>query len=394
MTEPISSERLAQIDTAADSLPDLHALTHELRRRERVSPVKLYGAPASLLTHYEDVVAAYRDEETFPAPAAYSVIAGPVMGHTIQCMTGREHKLHRALVRSSFKPSVARQFVPTVFSESAHGIIDHFVDQGSADLVRDFTRHFSFDIICRVIGIHDVDNDQLHHWVSGLFGYPSDPKAAIATTKKFNEFIVGLLDERRREPQDDFLTGLLQAEIEGSKLSDEQILSFIRLLFPAGADTTFHATGSMIYYLLTNPDILERVRVQPEDRDKAIEETLRIEPPVTTQPRMNPQAVNWRGLDIPQGFVLFGTSAANRDPDFFPDPDHFDIDRKINHQIMTFGNGQHFCVGSHFARGEMKAAPNALLERLPGLRVAKGADPEVLGGTLRGPRQLLVEFDA
>ncbi|MDP6981200.1 MAG: cytochrome P450 [Myxococcota bacterium] len=394
MTETVSPERIAEIDTALDPLPDLHDLTREMRSEGRLSTVKMFGAPTSLITHYDDVIAAYRDEETFPAPAAYKVIAGPVMGHTIQCMTGREHKLHRALVRSSFKPSIAREFVGTVFANSANSIIDRIADQGSADLVRDFTRHFSFDIICRVIGIHDVDNDQLHHWVSGLFGYPSDPEAAIATTKKFNEYIVGLLDERRREPKDDFLTGLLHAEIEGNKLDDEQILSFIRLLFPAGADTTFHATGSMIYYLLKHPDVLERVRENPADRDKAIEETLRIEPPVTTQPRMNPQDVTWRGLDIPQGFISFGTSAANRDPAFFPDPDRFDIDRKVDHQIATFGNGQHFCVGSHFARGEMRAALDALLERLPGLRLAEGAEPQVLGGTLRGPRELLVEFDA
>jgi cytochrome P450 len=216
----------------------------------------------------------------------------------------------------------------------------------------------------------------------------------MATTKKFNEFMLGLLDQRRSEPRDDLLTGLLHAEIEGNKLDDEQILSFIRLLFPAGADTTFHATGSLLFYLLKHPDVLERIRDTLEDRDKAIEETLRIEPPVTVQPRMNPEAVRWRGLDIPQGFLLFGTSAANRDPEFFPDPDRFDIDRPFDHQLATFGQGQHFCVGSHFARGEMKAALDAVLERLPGLRLAGSENAEVIGGTLRGPRRLPVEFDA
>lgn len=393
MTSPITSERIAEMDIALHTLPDLHELTREIRSRGRMATVKIFGAPATLLTHYEDVLAAYRDEETFPARAAYSVIAGPVMGHTIQCMTGEEHRLHRALVRSAFKPSVARDYVPTVFASSAHEIIDGFAASGRADLIRDFTRHFSFDIICRVIGITDVSNDQLHHWVSGLFGYPSDPDAALATTKKFNEFMLGLLDDRRQEPRDDLLTGLLNAEIEGSRLDDEQILSFIRLLFPAGADTTFHATGSLMFYLLKHPEAMERVRTSPEDRNKAIEETLRIEPPVTVQPRMNPQPVTWRGLDIPQGFLLFGTSAANRDPAFFPHPDRFDLDRETSHQLATFGQGQHFCVGSHFARGEMKAALDALLERLPNLRLAKDSDAEVIGGTLRGPRRLAVEFD-
>ncbi len=393
MADPITPERIAEMDIALQALPDLHELTHDIRRRGRMSTVKIFGAPAPILTHYEDVIAAYRDEETFPAQAAYSVIAGPVMGRTIQCMTGEEHRRHRALVRSAFKPSIARDYVPTVFSSAAHAIIDRFAGEGRAELVQGFTRHFSFDIICQVIGIRDVPSDELHHWVSGLFGYPADPEAAMATTKKFNEYMLGLLEERRREPQDDLLTGLLNAELEGERLDDEQILSFIRLLFPAGADTTFHATGSLIYYLLKHPEVMERVRANPEDRDKAIEETLRIEPPVTVQPRMNPTPVNWRGLDIPQGFLLYGTSAANRDPEFFPDPDRFELDRKVEHQIATFGQGQHFCVGSHFARGEMKAALDALLERLPGLRLADDDGVAVHGGTLRGPNRLPVEFD-
>ena len=201
------------------------------------------------------------------------------------------------------------------------------------------------------------------------------------------------VEERRRKPQDDLLTGLLNAEIEGRRLDDEQILSFIRLLFPAGADTTFYATGSMLYYLLRDPDVMERVRANPQDRERAIEETLRIEPPVTMQPRMNPKAVTWRGLDIPQGFLIFGTSAANRDPAFFPDPDRFDLDRRYDHQLATFGQGQHFCLSSHFARGEMKAALDTLLERLPGLRLLNEEGAQVLGGTLRGPKRLNVAFD-
>jgi cytochrome P450 len=348
MTEPITSSRIAEMDIALQPLADLHQLTHEIRKRGRMSMVKIFGAPAAILTHYEDVMAAYRDEETFPAKAAYSVIAGPVMGHTIQCMSGGEHRLHRALVRSAFKPSVARDYVPTVFASAAHSIIDRIADRGQAELVSDFSRRFSFDIICRAIGITDVANDQLHEWVSGLFGYPSDPESAIATTKKFNEHMTGLLDERRREPQDD---------------------------------------------LLNDPEALERVRANPQDRERAIEETLRIEPPVTMLPRMNPKAVSWRGIDIPQGFLIFGTSAANRDPAFFPDPDRFDLDRQYDHQLATFGQGQHFCLGSHFARGEMKAALDALLERLPGLRLLNDDGAQMLGGTLRGPKRLNVAFD-
>jgi hypothetical protein len=124
------SVRLGEIDVTEHPLPDLHALQHEMRRQGRISYVKIRGVPAPILTHYEDVMEAYRDEESFPAPAAYSVIAGPVMGKTIQCMTGEEHRLHRELVRSAFKPSIAKDYVPTIFSSIAHEIVDRFVGRG------------------------------------------------------------------------------------------------------------------------------------------------------------------------------------------------------------------------------------------------------------------------
>ena len=382
------------LDVTNDPMPDLHDRTREFREAGRVSYVRIGGVPAPLLTHYEDVMEAYRAEDLFPSAAAYKVIAGPVMGHTIQCMQGDEHRRHRELVRSAFKPSVARDYVPTIFAEVAHELVDRFIANGRAELVRDFTKHFSFGIIARVIGIEDVDNDQLHHWVSGLFGYPTDPEGAMKTTKEFNEFMVGVLDARRREPRDDLLSGLLEAEIDGYRLDDEQIMSFVRLLFPAGADTTFLSTGSMLLYLLRHPEVLERIRDQPEDRPAAIEESLRIEPPVTVQPRMNPQAVEWRGLEIPAGPFLWGTTAANRDPEWFPDPDRFDIDRKYRHQIASFGQGKHFCLGSHFARGEMQSALDVLLERLPNLRLVEDDSIQIVGATLRGPNKIPVEFDA
>jgi len=109
---------------------------------------------------------------------------------------------------------------------------------------------------------------------------------------------------------------------------------------------------------------------------------------------MNPKAIRWRDLDIPAGFLLFGTSAANRDPEYFPDPDRFDIDRKYRHQLASFGQGRHFCMGSHFARGEMQAALDVLLERLPNLRLVEADSVRFEGGTLRGPNRIPVEFDA
>jgi cytochrome P450 len=206
-----------------------------------------------------------------------------------------------------------------------------------------------------------------------------------------------MVHQRRSDPAEDLISKLATEEADGERLTDDEILDFLRHLFPAGADTTYLGVGSTLYALLTHPEQLEVVRADPEERCRwAAEEGLRWAPPVSLQPRANPHDVVWHDIAIPAGTpLLFGITPANRDPAVFADPDRFDVSPRPA-SILSFGLGTHFCVGAHLARVEMDVALRVLLQRLPRLRLVDDADSGivgVIGSILQGPNRLPVRFD-
>jgi cytochrome P450 len=186
---------------------------------------------------------------------------------------------------------------------------------------------------------------------------------------------------------------LATTEIDGERLTDEEIFSFIRLLFAAGTDTTFYGLGNALYALLTHPDQLEAVVADPAATLRGtVEESLRWESPVSMEPRRAPTATTWFGQEIEAGArLLFGISAANRDPSMFAEPDRFDITRHPE-PIMTFGIGAHFCLGAHLARAEIIGALGVILGRMRDLRLMDAEDTAIGGTVLRGPNRLRVSF--
>jgi cytochrome P450 len=221
--------------------------------------------------------------------------------------------------------------------------------------------------------------------------FPSDPQGALAAKDQFTRFLAPLVERRRSDPRTDLISVLATTEIEGERLSDEEIFSFVRLVFAAGTDTTFFGLGNALFALLTNPDQLEAVTVDPAANLRwTVEECLRWESPVSMEPRRAPVATSWFGQDIEAGArLLFGIAAANRDPARFDDPDRFDITRHPE-PIMTFGIGAHFCLGAHLARAEIAGALEVILTGLKDLRLVE--DTTVSGTVLRGPKRLPVRF--
>jgi cytochrome P450 len=184
---------------------------------------------------------------------------------------------------------------------------------------------------------------------------------------------------------------------DGDRLNDEEVLSFVRLLYPVGADTTMLAMGNVLAALLAHPAQMDLVRSDPGEHTAwAIWEALRWEAPVGMLPRACPDAISWHGIDIPaQTPMLFAINAANRDPSVYPDPDVFDITRRVT-PLVAFGQGPHSCIGNWMAFAELTTALRLLLERLPNLRSADGTDIRVTSQvvtTLRGPDELPVIFD-
>jgi cytochrome P450 len=378
-------------DFALD-VPGFHDELARLRRDHPVAFVPFHGGTAYLLTSYHDVERAFLDEATLPAEAAYRLHSEPVMGRTLQCMTGREHTRNRALVFPAFRARLMPDYVDPILAPVAHRLIDQFVERGHADLVTEFTKQYPFTVITRLLGIPPRNEGDIQRWALALLTYPWDPDNALAASREFTEYLTPIVASRRENPGDDLISTLATAVVDGERLSDEEIFSFIRVLFPAGADTTYLGLGSLLYALMTHPEAMERVRRDPASRRLAIEEALRWEPPVSVMPRFAPVDTDQFGSLIPGGsHVLFGVAAANRDPAVFAEPDRFDIDRESKGSL-TFGFGMHFCVGAHLARAELATALDVVLERLDDLQLASDAPTRFVGSVLRGPDILPVTF--
>ncbi|TYL55899.1 cytochrome P450 [Nocardioides sp. BGMRC 2183] len=398
MTETLISDGFdSLVDLGRDDPTDLHGILADLRRKKPYAVVRHRGERAVVLLTEELVAAAFRDEKTFPAMAAYTRANQPVLGRTIQSMTGREHRINKSLVSRPFRNLAAEQLREPMIAPIVHALIDEFADRGEADLVAEFTQPLPIRVIASLIGIAETDTDQLASWAHDLFNFPHDPEGAHRAAREFSAYVAPVVAERRHNPGDDLISVLVTAEVEGERLDDEQVLTFLRLLFPAGADTTHLALGNILCGLLTHPDQWALLRADPgEEAEWAVNEGLRWEPPVSLLHRVCPEAVTWQGIDIPADTaVIFAITAANRDPQVYSDPDRFDIGRRAA-PLTTFGGGPHSCLGNWLAKAEMQVAVATLAERLPGLRLRPGAAEPVtfqIGKALRGPSSLWVEWD-
>ena len=385
---------LPDIDFAHAELPDLHARLDSLRGHGPVVPVRFHGELSWLILGYDELAAAFADDETFPSKTIYERIAMPVMGKTIQCMAGDEHRRNRALVSHAFRPAVMRRTVESLLLPLAHELLDRFAGRGAGDLVADFTRRFPFLVISRFLGIPIPDEDKLLHWAQKLIEFPWDPEGALAGSREFTDYLRVLVAERRARPGEDLLSELATAEVSGERLADEEIFSFVRLLFPAGSDTTYKNLGSLFANVLAQREIAELARADAGQIPAIVEEGLRFEPPVALLPRACGKDVHWAGVQLRANTpLLYGIAAANRDPAVFPEPHRFNPARK-GRRHLTFGHGLHFCLGSHLARRELEVALEAVLQRLPGLALAEPEKPRITGGVIRGPERVLVRWDA
>ena len=391
------SAAVDQIDFATDALPgaELHALLAELRERGRVVRVRFRAGPALLVTRFEDLREAFRDDQSFPGGDMYVRITEPVVGRTFISMNGREHDQHRRLAAPAFSSRLVAQFDENHLTPLAHSVVDRFAARGHADLVSEFTSVLPFYAITRKLGVPRTSDDRMCRWADRMLSYPTDPAGALAAAGEFTSELAPLVAERRRLPGEDLLSVLAHAQVDGEGLGDEELLSTIRLLFAVGATTTSHAMGNLLWTLLERPQLLERARSEPDLRPAIVQELLRWEGPLGVLPtRIATHDTTFAGTAVPRGTtILFGIAAANRDPRAFDEPNLFAPERAAP-EILTFGFGNKFCPGSHLARRELLTALDVLLERLPGLRLADRGGSIPAGGVLRHPNALQVTWDA
>ena len=377
---------------------DIYDYWAECRRDQ---PVGRFGGDASdiwLVTTYADVELVLRDPKRFSSRVNADTM-GPIMGTVILAMDGEEHRHYRNLVAHAFRPSALASWEATLIGPTIHRLIDGLAGRTRVDLVAEITSQFPVQVIAGVLGVPSEDHERFHAWALDMNKGPDDYPLATAAAAAMREYLTPIVEDRKAHPTDDLISDIVTAEVDGERLSDEHIYGFLRLLLPAGAETTFAAMGNCLFALLTNPEDLELVRGDPSLLDAVVEETLRWETSVTMVNRETTCPVDIGGVTVPQGVSLVcATGSANRDESRYSRPDRWDLSRNEPPHI-AFGTGRHQCLGMHLARMELRIGLGALLERLPALRLddsagGGGGAVHVEGFAFRSPPRLPVVFDS
>ncbi|WIY63468.1 cytochrome P450 family protein [Bacillus arachidis] len=335
-----------------------------------------------LITRYEDALPLLKDSRLKKNPENVFSQEGLKPFHSLENSDyltkhmlnsdSPDHSRLRALVQKAFTPKMISQL-----DERIQNIADTLLDQvehtNSLNLVNDYAFPLPINVISEMLGIPKEDQEKFRVWSHEVIASPETPEEIKDNEIKLSEFITYLqylVDVKRKEPKEDLVSALIQAESEGSKLSAPELYSMIMLLIVAGHETTVNLITNTVLALLENTDQLQLLKAKPEFIDSAIEEGLRYYSPVEiTTARWASEPFVIHDQEIQKGdMVIISLASANRDENVFMNPDVFDITRENNRHI-AFGHGSHFCLGAPLARLEAKIAIATLLKRMPNIQI-------------------------
>ncbi len=379
---PFFAERRRQNGVFAGPVVDYSRLPESMR------PKHVFSALS-----FDAVNTVLRDGRVFSS-GGYDASIGLFIGKTILAMEGKEHREHRNLVSAAFKTKSLARWEPEIVRPVCNALIDEFADVGETDLVRNFTFEFPTRVISKLLGLPEQDLPDFRRRAIQLISYNVDYKRAFEASAALKEYFLEQIEQRKSKPTEDIIGDLVTADIDGEKLSDEAIYSFLRLLLPAGLETTYRSSGNLLYNLLTRPHQFAAVQADRELVPKAIEENLRYETPLTTVQRLATEDTELEAVEIPaDSSIDVCIGSANRDERRWQRSEEFDIFREpIPH--ISFAVGEHTCLGLHLARLETRVAVECLLDRLTNIELVTDDDPHIRGNPFRSPTALPVTFDA
>ncbi|MFF5014536.1 cytochrome P450 [Streptomyces sp. NPDC001165] len=372
-------------------LADPYPAYAELRARGRV--MRYEPTDQWLVPHHADVSALLRDRrlgrtyqhrfthEDFgrTAPSPEHEPFHTLNDHGMLDLEPPDHTRIRRLVSKAFTPRTVEQLKPYV-ANLAGELVDRLVEAGGGDLLTDVAEPLPVAVIAEMLGIPESDRAPLRPWSADICGMyelnPSEETAAraVRASTEFSDYLRELIAERRKEPGDDLISGLIAAHDEGDRLTEQEMISTAVLLLNAGHEATVNATMGGWYALFRNPDQLAALRADHSLIPSAIEELMRYDTPLQLFERWVLDDIEIDGTTIPRGAeiaMLFGS--ANHDPEVFQNPENLDLTRRDNPHI-SFSAGIHYCIGAPLARIELAASMTALLQKAPTLILA--AEPE------------------
>jgi cytochrome P450 family 142 subfamily A polypeptide 1 len=329
------------------------------------------------VARYDDVIAISKDPRTFSNAGGIRPDADP-MPHMID-LDDPAHKRRRGLVNKGFTLRRVAAREPRI-REIARGLIEHNRAKGEFDFVMDLAAWLPLIVIGDMLGIERDHYAKLLEWSDILLkGTGGGPEALIRATQTYVEYndyqrrVVA--DRRAKPPQDDLVSILVHAELDGERLDDETILSESLLILIGGDETTRHVITGGFYQLMRHPEQRRLLAAHPEKIPTAVEEMLRWVTPIRNMARTATRDVELRGRTIRQGQkLLLLYPSANRDEAVFPDPQRFDVERAPN-EHLAFGHAAHFCLGASLARLELRVMFEELLAGMPDLELATDEPP-------------------
>ena len=355
---------------------DPYPLYRRLRERDPIH--RSIFANQVVVSRYADIDRILRDHRNFGndfskvTSSEGSIATRKKLTPSMLAQDPPDHTRLRALVNRAFTPrQVAR--MEDYIRATAHTLLDKVGDAREFDLMKAFAVPLPTIVIARMIGVPERDLARFKVWSDDLaralepFLSPEEEERVYRAARQFAEYFTAIIEQRRREPRDDLVSRLVEAEDAGDKLTAEETRVMLRLLLTAGNETTTNLIGNGIRALLRHPDQLALLRERPELIPTAVEELLRYDPPVQLDMRVALRDMELGGLAVKEGtMITLLIGSANHDPQRFPEPERLDITRSGQPNI-SFGRGIHHCLGAPLARLEGRIALEVLLERFPRL---------------------------
>jgi cytochrome P450 len=354
-----------------------------------------------MIFDFEGVKQALMDHDAFSSDLSHVPGSGNPGEWFIFFDPPRHTKL-RALISKAFTPRVVANLEPRI-REISHDLLDQMIERGEMDLASDFSVPLPMRVIAELLGVPAAEWPRYKRWSDVILQLANTFSGGEEATRTIDEygkvtaemrvFLPDLIAQRQVAHQDDLLTRLVAAEVDGERLTQDEILGFVQLLLVAGHETTVNLLNNAVLCFIENPDQLARLQAAPDLLPSAIEEVLRYRSPIQWMPRATRHDVAVHGRVIPAGkLVLPMIGSANRDPRQFRNPGRFDITRDPNPHI-AFGHGIHSCLGAPLARLEARIALADFLQRVKGFQLASDEPWEPRKALhVHGPSQLPIRF--
>lgn len=387
---PTKSVNLIDQTLVSDEfLDDPYPLLRQLQEQEPVYWSETIGG--WIVTRYDDIVPTFRDVAHFSNYGRFAKTVEYLPPEDRQKLAPFEihyrqksllqsdppdHTRLRALMVKPFNAVSIEAMRPKII-KIVNDVIDSVESRGQMDVIRDLAYPLPFSVLGVIMGLPGDRQEEIKHWADEILLFQGVNRPTVELLERsqaallaMRSYLKELVDDKRQNPAGDVISQMVRAEAEGNRLTEQELVYTCVTIMGAGHETTTSLIGNGLNTILNHPEQWQKLRENPSLMTSAIEEMLRYESPVARQPRVIKYDIELGGMNLRKGQVAFQMlNAANRDPDYFTDPDTFNIERQ-NNKHLAFGMGIHFCLGAGLARTEAQEVFKAIMERLPDIQLA------------------------